>query len=138
MDDKKHIVAVTAFIKNNTGNKFLIVKRHENEIAYPGKWAFPGGKVEKGQTILETLKREVLEETGLEIEDYKYYLKDYTFARPDGHNVVGICFIVKSNSENVKISKDFEDFAWITPEDLKNFDYIPGMEEEVKLAFSNF
>src|SRR3989338_1731393 len=104
MDDKKHIVAVTAFIKNKSGNKFLIVKRNTNEIAYPGKWAFPGGKLEKGETLLKTLKREVLEEVGLEIDENKHYLKDYTFIRPDGHNV----------------------------------DCIPGMDEEVKLAFNIF
>ncbi len=135
MDNKKHIVAITAFIKNTAGDKFLIIKRNQDEIAFPGKWSFPGGKLEKGQTILETLKREVLEETGLEIEDYKEYLKDYTFIRPDEHSVVGICFIVKAKSEKVSISKDFEDFKWITPEELNNFDYISGMEEEVNLAF---
>jgi len=86
--DKKHVVAITAFIKNNTEDKFLIVKRSKNEIAYPSKWSFPGGKLEKGQSVMETLKREVLEEVGLEIEDYKYYLKDFTFLRPDGHNVI--------------------------------------------------
>ncbi|MBS3152381.1 NUDIX domain-containing protein [Candidatus Woesearchaeota archaeon] len=138
MDDKKHIVAVTAFIKNKSGNKFLIVKRNTNEIAYPGKWAFPGGKLEKGETLLKTLKREVLEEVGLEIDENKHYLKDYTFIRPDGHNVVGICFIIIAKSEDIKLSKDFEDFAWISPDELDSFDCIPGMDEEVKLAFNIF
>ena len=134
--DKKHIVAVTAFIKNSIGDKFLIVKRSKNEIAYPSKWAFPCGKVEKGQNIMETLRREVLEEVGLDIEDYKKYLKDFTFVRPDGHNVVGLCFVVKSKSEDVKISDDFEEFQWIKPDELKNFEHIEGMEEEVYLAFN--
>lgn len=138
MDNKKHIIAVTAFIKNHVGDKFLIVKRSNNEIAFPGKWAFPGGKVEKGETILEALKREVLEEVGLEIEEYKEYLKDYTFVRPDGHNVIGICFIVMAKNDNVRISnKDFEEFSWVTPKELNDYDYITGMEEEVKLAFDN-
>ncbi len=137
MDNKKHIVAITALIKNKAKDKFLIIKRHKNEIAFPGKWAFPGGKVERGQTVLETLKREVLEEVGLEIGDYKKYLEDYTFVRPDGHNVVGFCFEVIAKSENVKISKDFEDFKWIKPEELSSFDHIEGMEEEVSIAFNN-
>ena len=135
MENKKHIVAITAIIKNQEGNKFLIVKRSVNEIAFPGKWAFPGGKVEKGQTILETLRREILEEVDLEIEDYKKYLKDYTFVRPDGHNVVGLSYFVRAKSERVRLSKDLEDFRWITPEELKDFDCIQGMEEEVNLAF---
>ena len=135
MDKKKHIVAITAVIKNATGDKFLIIKRSKNEIAYPGKWAFPGGKVEKGQDILQTLQREVKEEVGLEIENYKRYLKDYTFVRPDDHNVVGFCFLVRAKSEAVQISPDFEDFKWITPQELSNFNHIMGMEEEVHAAF---
>ena len=135
MENKKHIVAITAFIKNIKGDKFLIIKRHRNEIAYPGKWSFPGGKVERGQTIIETLRREVKEEVGLEIEDYKEYLRDYTFVRPDGHNVVGFSFLVRAKSENVCLSKDFEDFKWIRPEELSNFDHIKGIENAVKLVF---
>tara|TARA_Y100000031_G_C8109229_1_gene332640 strand:- start:73 stop:570 length:498 start_codon:yes stop_codon:yes gene_type:complete len=135
MDQKKHIVAVTALIKNFKGDKFLMVKRHQNEIAFAGKWAFPGGKVERKESILESLKREVLEEAGLDIYDEKVFLKDYTFVRPDDQNVVGMTFLVKAMNEAVKISEDFEDFVWISPEDLPNYDHIPGMEEEVALAF---
>ena len=135
MDNKRHIVAITAFIKNSAGDKFLILKRNKDEIAYPGKWSFPGGKIEKGQTVLETLKREVFEETGLEIYDSIEYLKDYTFIRPDGYNVVGFCFLVKAKTDDVKISKDFDYFKWILPNELKNFDYIEGMEDEVELVF---
>ena len=135
MDDKKHIVAITALIKDFTGTKFLILKRSKHELAFPGKWAFPGGKLENGETILTTLKREVFEETGLEIEDSKTYLKDFTFIRPDGHNVVGLNFLVKAKSQEVIISTDFEDYAWVTPSEFKNYDAISGMEEEIQLAF---
>lgn len=135
MSSKLHIVAINAFIKDSSKNKFLVIKRHKNEIAYPGKWAFPGGKTERGQTLLDTLKREVLEEVGLEIEDNIKFLKDFTFVRPDDKNVVGLCFEVVAKSNNVKISQDFEDFRWIKPEELLKFDHIEGMEEEVKLAF---
>jgi len=49
----------------------------------------------------------------------------------------GFCFSVKAKSEDVKISeKDFEDYKWIKPEELKSYDYIEGMEEEVYLAFN--
>jgi len=134
MSNKYHIVAINALIKNKEG-KFLIIKRNKNEIAYPDKWAFPGGKVERGQSIMDTLRREVLEEVGLEIEDYKKYLKDFTFIRPDGHNVVGFCFLVKAKLGKVTLSPDFDDFKWISPEELKKYDHIEGMEEEVRLAY---
>jgi len=132
-----HIVAINALIKSASKDKFLVLKRHMNEIAYPGKWAFPGGKAEKGETVLETLKREVLEEAGLEIEDYKKYLRDFTFIRPDNKNVIGLCFEVIARSEDVRIPDDFEDYKWIKPEELSDLDYIEGMEKEVELAFQS-
>ena len=135
MDKKRHIVAVTAFIRNLKGDKFLIIKRSMDEIAYPGKWGFVGGKLEAGETIMDTLKREVLEEVGLEIEDHKEYLYDYTFGRPDEFNVVGICFEVKPKSEDVVIEKDLDDFAWITKKEFKNYDTIEGMDKQLKLIF---
>ncbi len=135
MDHKKHIIAITAFIKNSEGNKFLILKRSKDEIAFPGKWSFPGGKLEKTETVMQTLRREVFEEAGLEIEDSKKYLKDFTFIRPDGHNVVGFNFLVIAKHEKVSLGPGFDDFKWVTVEEFKNFDHIEGMEEEVKEAF---
>lgn len=72
----------------------------------------------------------------MEIEDGKEYLKDYTFVRPDGQNVIGVCFLVRARSEAVRLSGDFEDFRWIRPGELSLYDHIAGMEEEVGLAFS--
>lgn len=135
MENKKHIVAISALIKNKKGDKFLIIKRNKNEIAYPSKWCFPGGKVEVGETVMDVLRREVLEEAGLEAEDYKSFVRDYTFVRLDGHNVVGFCFMVKIKSDEVKISEEFEDYRWISPEELYDYDHIDGMQEEVRIAF---
>lgn len=133
MENKKHIVAVTALVKYK--DKFLILKRNSREIAYPSKWAFPGGKLERGETVKDVLKREIKEETGLDVKEEKEFLGDYTFIRPDGHNVVGFTFLIEVKDDEVRLSNGFEDFKWISPEDLGNFDHIEGMEEDVKKAF---
>ena len=43
---------------------FLVVKRNENDNLYPGSWEFPGGHLEKGETLKDGLKRELEEEIG--------------------------------------------------------------------------
>lgn len=55
---------VGVVIKKN--NKVLIGKRTGSHGS--GNWAFPGGHIEFGETFKQTAEREVLEETGMEIE----------------------------------------------------------------------
>lgn len=133
MDNKHHIVAVTALIQNKVG-KILLVKRGEHEIAFPNKWALPGGKLERGETVLDTLKREIMEEVGLEISEKHKYLRNYSFTRPDGYHVAGFVFRVEALSEDVVISEDFQAFAWISKEELAGYDHIPGLEKEFEIS----
>jgi 8-oxo-dGTP diphosphatase len=55
-------VSVFALIVNNK-NQVLLIKRHERNY-----WERPGGKVEFGEDTISALKREVLEETGIQIQ----------------------------------------------------------------------
>ena len=127
MDNSKlHIVAITGMIYKD--GKFLIVKRNNDEIAYPGKWQVPGGKVERGEKCIACLEREVLEETGLKVKNVRF-LKDYTFVRPDGYHVVGIVFLCDWDSGEVEISDAHTDFKWVNINEAKEYDLIPGMLE---------
>ena len=46
--------------------KILLLKRHEND-SEPGKWCLPGGSAEENESLLDAAKRELKEETGLDI-----------------------------------------------------------------------
>jgi 8-oxo-dGTP pyrophosphatase MutT (NUDIX family) len=129
--EKKHIVHISAMVVREDG-KFLIVKRSEKETAYPGKWTIPGGKAEEEEKVLQVLKREVREETGLDIEDRYDYLWDYAFRRPDGHTVKGFCFRVWPKLTEVKPDKDIADFAWISAEETGKYDFAEGVAEKIK------
>lgn len=128
--NKLHIVAVTAVIRNADG-KFLVLKRSEREIAHPGKYTFPGGKVEDNQSVEEALVDEVAEETGMVMKPGKILLKDAAFLRPDGQTVKVFSFLCEvENSNNVTISEDFTDHAWVNLEELRNLPHV-GIETEV-------
>jgi len=68
MKHHKHLGIYGIIIK---GNKILLIDKKGGP--YDGKLDLPGGSMEFGETPEETLKREILEETGLEIKKYELF-----------------------------------------------------------------
>ncbi|HVV66449.1 MAG TPA: NUDIX hydrolase [Candidatus Saccharimonadales bacterium] len=63
---------VVAALIISSDNKFLMGKTAPTAGGvYSGSWVIPGGGIEKGETKLEALHREIMEETGLDISPYK-------------------------------------------------------------------
>jgi 8-oxo-dGTP diphosphatase len=110
--------------------KFLLISRSGTENHFPSLWAFPGGKVEIGETVIDTITREVLEETGLHLKEDAFFLDSYYFKKS-----VGIAFLVRATNNFVSISDEIEDFRWIeTIDELKMFDCIPGIHNHLQRA----
>lgn len=126
-----HVVTVNAVIFR--GDKFLLLKRSSKEIAFPGKWAFPGGKVEKGESLSVALKREIKEETGLDFKD-PILVRDYEFTRPDGLHVIGFHYCVDAATGEVSVPEEFEGHKWVTLQELMTLDRIASLEDTVKKA----
>lgn len=86
-----------------------------------GFWGFPQGHKEKGETEIETLKREVAEETGITNLDIQSYIGKirYSYFRADGmksNKEVTFYFAISFNSL-IRISKEHEGFKWVTYSD---------------------
>lgn len=95
LDPKLVVVAV---VLNRTRDKVLLLQRNEN----PGKglWAFPGGHVERGQDLFDTLQSEIREETGLKVEVHEII---DTFSSPD-QGLVQLTYEAISDHENVTVN----------------------------------
>lgn len=66
VSEKRVVVTAGALIKDRYG-RILLQQRSDY-----GDWGLPGGAMEYGETIEETMLREVYEETGLQLHDYKF------------------------------------------------------------------
>ena len=137
-------------IYRESDKRCLILKRDEREKVHPGKYAVPGGKLEwkdldinnptrmNGNVfdfedaIEDLLKREALEEAGIEIQDYLEYINSVAFIRPDETPVILVKFAAKYKRGEVKPEKGaFADYAWVNEKEVKNYDCIKGVPEEV-------
>ncbi len=66
-ETQRPVTEVAAGILLDTEGRYLLGQRPEGK-PYAGYWEVPGGKIERGETIFEALKRELQEELGIDIQ----------------------------------------------------------------------
>lgn len=122
-------VGVKILLKNKDG-KYLILQRSEEK--YPGvgaKWDIPGGRINPGFSLMENLKREVMEETGLEITGEPKLITAQDILKTDKH-VVRLTYLGFADGE-VKLSDEHKEYKWLSLEDLKNLEPMDRYFKEV-------
>ena len=104
--------------------KVLLLKIRSKSAHDAGRWEIPGGKVKKCEFFDEALKREYLEETGLDVDVVSLYnvvRHDYTACKTS-EEVKSIQLIMKvtCESDDVKISREHDDFGWFSWDEVED------------------
>jgi 8-oxo-dGTP diphosphatase len=120
-------VAAKAAIVNSEG-KVLILREAStyDEGTNIGRYGLPGGRVTPGEHFFDGLKREILEETGLEVKIGKPVYVDEWFPIIKGtpNHIVGMFFECKPLSDNVKLSEEHDDYRWISAAEIDDYEMI--------------
>ena len=142
--NKAHYIVVTGIILKD--NKYLIAKRAPTEKAFPNQWTVPGGKLELSDyskrpkdtsahwynVFEDVLRREVMEETGLEIKNIRY-LTSLSYIRDDNIPTLIASLFADHDKNEIKLCDALTEYAWITLEEAKNYDLIEGIYEELEM-----
>ena len=124
MTDDREMFVVNTQCAVFRDDRILMIVRGENVRHAPGVLAFPGGKVEIEDgpaNILETtVRREVLEETGITVSCELKYVRSVSFSMNDGTPVVDVLFTGEYAGGDPKISDPGEvaEILWMTPDEI--------------------
>jgi len=127
-------VGVKIILQNKEG-KYLMLLR--SAIKYPeagAKWEIAGGRINLGSALVENLKREVMEEAGLEITDDPKLIAAQDIIRPYKH-IVRLTYSGFADGE-VKLSDEHTEYKWLSREELMNLEPIDPILKEVFNKFN--
>ena len=112
-------------------DKFLIVKRSGAARSAQFFWEYPGGRLEFGEHPIEALRREIFEETGIKDFCVLSILNLWSRLKTPTTQLIGATYLCKTSSYNVKLSEEHTEYAWITKEELPEYNIYPSIKDDI-------
>jgi ADP-ribose pyrophosphatase YjhB (NUDIX family) len=121
------VPSVVAIVQDDQG-RVLLIHKTDNDL-----WALPGGGHEIGESIADTVVREVKEETGFDVEVTSitgtYTNPRHVMAYDDGEvrQQFSIAFAAKLRGGTLQTSSESKRVEWVTPQDAESLPMHPSM-----------
>lgn len=124
-------VAIKIFLEDEEKN-LLVVKQHENE-----DYEIVGGRVDEGESIYQTISREVEEELRFNISHKDFKIIDSFQANNPNENVKHLYILVSikvTNEEKskMKTSEEVKEIVWVSRDNYQSYKYKTFLKEYIK------
>ena len=122
---------VGALIFNSQGKIFLM-----KSYKWKGKYVVPGGHIELGETMEQALKREIKEETGLDIYGVEFLcLQEFIFDQRfwQKKHFLFLDFICKTKNTKVKLNSEGQNYLWVYPQEALQMPIEPYSKKLIKV-----
>lgn len=131
------VPSVVAVVRDSQG-RILLIHKTDNDL-----WALPGGGHEIGESIVDTVVREVKEKTGYDVEvealTGTYTNPNHVMAYDDGEvrQQFSLAFRARLVGGEARTSSESREVAWYDPERLDELDMHPSMRLRVQHALES-
>ena len=123
-------VSQKIFIKNKEG-KYLALRRSDTDPNRPLTWDMPGGQLEEGEDLIESIKRETREEAGIEISNVVILGAEAGTSIKNGEYWVQLGYTGEVDMPTVTLSYEHDQYEWLT---IPEFLALESSEKLMKLA----
>jgi len=124
MTEQKYPEPTVGALIFNPEGKVLLIKSHK----WGDRYVIPGGHIELGEKTEDALRREIKEETGLDIYDVEFFLLqefifDKTFHKK--RHFLFLDHICKTASTQVSLDQEGQEYVWVNPDEALNLQVEP-------------
>ena len=126
---RRPLVAVGAVALRDDG-ALLLVRRGKAPAL--GRWSLPGGRVDWGETLSDALRREVAEETGLEVAPGKLAGLVERRYLDEGFRYVILDYHVTVTGGTLRPGSDVTDARWVLPSEMVRLELSDGLLEALR------
>jgi len=127
-------VGVKILLKNKDGKYLVICRSVEKYPEVKGRWDIPGGRIIPGVSLVENFKREIKEETALEIIGEPTLMAAQDIFRIKGRHVVRLTYIGDATGE-VFLDEENEEYKWLSLEEISRLDSLDIYLKEILEKF---
>lgn len=120
--NKPFALSVKVLVRDEEG-LYLLLKRSAGSKANAGRWDMPGGKVDPGEGFEEALKREVLEETGLEVS--LDGVAGSAESESPSRRIAYLIMDARVESGDLQLSAEHDEAIWVGRDELAKMDLCP-------------
>ncbi len=123
MDMIQRVAAKAVIVKDG---KLLILREAATygDGTQRGRYHMPGGRIEVGEHFEDALRREIREETGLEVTiEHPIYVGEWRpVIKGVPNQIIGVFFVCTPTTDQITLSTEHDDYKWIDPSNRADSD----------------
>jgi 8-oxo-dGTP pyrophosphatase MutT (NUDIX family) len=133
-EEGRFLVAVGAIIEHAESGRILVLKRSADVAFLPGVWEDIGGRLKQFEEPEHALRREVHEESGLEIEIVRPINICHLFhgARNAANEMIIVTYWCRCQSEHVVLSDEHSAYRWLPPQEAMRLAEHAGVRSDLE------